>query len=56
MRAKKPWTETGVLKMEGKRCQGDFHREKGEKGGKVRRYAWGHEGENRQCGGKHKEM
>ena len=28
---------------------------KKEKRGKVRRYAWGHEGESRQCVGKHKE-
>ena len=29
---KKLWTETGALKMEGKRYKGGFHRKKGEKG------------------------
>ncbi|WP_337567170.1 hypothetical protein, partial [Prevotella sp.] len=29
---KKLWAETGVVKMEGKRYKGGFHRKKGEKG------------------------
>ena len=29
---KKLWTGTGVVKMEGKRYKGGFHRKKGEKG------------------------
>ena len=56
MRAKETVGRNRGGEDEGEReTMGTFTGKK-EKRGKVRRYAWGHEGESRQCGGKHKEM
>ena len=53
---KKLWTETGGVEDGGKKIQRGLSPGKRRKGGKVRRYAWWHEGESLQCGGKHEEM
>ena len=53
---KKLWAKTGLVKMKKKKKTRSFPWGKGGKRGRERRYGWGwHEGEWRQCGGKHKE-
>ena len=56
MRAKETVDGNRGVGDEGKKIQRGLSPGKRRKGGKVRRYGWGwHEGEWRQCGGKHKE-
>ena len=56
MRAKETVDGNRGIGDEGKKIQRGLSPGKRRKGGKVRRYAWGHEGESLQCGGKHEEM
>ena len=56
MRAKETVDGNRGVGDEGKKIQRGLSPGKRRKGGKVRRYAWGHEGESLQCGGKHEEM
>ena len=55
MRAKKTVDGNRGGEDGGKKIQRGLSPGKRRKGGEVRRYAWGHEGESRQCVGKHKE-